>query len=578
MLQTRPILFYDSEVFKEDIIFVFKDQDKNTVAIYHNDFVNPLVGSGSLHELVASHTLYGYNNYHYDDYILSRALMGWNNYQIKLLNDTIIGNQPHVEWLHPILDSRDVFQQIHISYPSLKKLEANMGLAIVESEVSFDLDRKLNQEELEESIHYCSYDVDALIEVWKKRKDYFVVKEALVEQLGDARAIKWNTTTISTNIITEKNVTKWSSVRIPDWVTENVPREVADYWNEIGYTVLNTTGKTKVEIEDFGNKITFGEGGLHSDPGRPGEYENVYLADVASMYPHIVVKLDILGSGTKFYQDTLQERLAIKRQGGNPETDERLKLILNSVYGQLGLKYSKLFNPKALQSVTFTGQSLIYTLAKRLAPYAEIIQTNTDGVAFKPLKGADEAIRVVLDEWEQEFDLSLGVDRFKRFIQSNVNVYIAETYDGKIKTKGAGVKNYRANDYFSTNNTRIVDIAAVNYLLYGTSPIKTILENVHNPLLFQYVLQAGKTYVGTIDSEGKMYQKVNRVFAVKESVEGVTELKKLRPDNGTVKFANAPLNMKVWNYDVSEYENFPQEIDITHYVERVNAVVEYFRT
>ncbi|MGK9347534.1 hypothetical protein, partial [Melissococcus plutonius] len=159
-------LFYDIEVFKEDSLVVFKNLKKETVKIFHNNFDGIL-------ELITDKILIGYNNYGYDDVILTAMIEHWTPYQIKQLNDRIIGGE-RVKKVHPSIQSLDCFQQIDVAKPSLKKIEGNFGKSIIESKIDFTIDRKLTPEELKETIDYCSYDVDTTIDVFKLRqKDYF---------------------------------------------------------------------------------------------------------------------------------------------------------------------------------------------------------------------------------------------------------------------------------------------------------------------------------------------------------------------------------------------------------------------
>lgn len=51
----KDLLFYDIEVFQEDSLVVFKDIEKNLVAVFVNDFKG-------IYELIKGKTLVGYNN------------------------------------------------------------------------------------------------------------------------------------------------------------------------------------------------------------------------------------------------------------------------------------------------------------------------------------------------------------------------------------------------------------------------------------------------------------------------------------------------------------------------------------
>ena len=67
---------------------------------------------------------------------------------------------------------------------SLKAIEGNMGGSIVETGVSFDIDRPLTKEELEMTIEYCKTDVDNTIELYKVRESYLESKKSVARIKG----------------------------------------------------------------------------------------------------------------------------------------------------------------------------------------------------------------------------------------------------------------------------------------------------------------------------------------------------------------------------------------------------------
>lgn len=283
ILKDENLLFYDIESFKEDALVVFKDINNEVVRIFHNDFEG-------MYEVIKGKTLIGFNNYFYDDPMLEKMLACWTPQQLKEQNDRLISGQKiKIYRLGSEIVTLDCFQQADVSKPSLKKIEANMGANIYESLIDFNLDRKLNEEELEETIQYCSYDVQMTIEIYKKRiKDYFEPKLNIVAMLDEPiqkRAIRWNTTTISANLVTNgRPLQQWSDVRLGPYdesgeyeLFTKVPKQVEAFWKENA-----TKDKGKFVHEEFGCKIEFGFGGLHGVPIRNKvRYKNVKMLDVA---------------------------------------------------------------------------------------------------------------------------------------------------------------------------------------------------------------------------------------------------------------------------------------------------------
>ncbi|WP_254259889.1 hypothetical protein [Listeria fleischmannii] len=310
-----------------------------------------------------------------------------------------------------------------------------MGRMILESSVDFAINRKLTNEELTEVINYCGYDVDTTIDIYKMRaKDYFEIKDQLVEMLPEKlqrKAHKWNTTTISANVLLEKPLPRWSDIRLGEYdptgnyeMLKRVPCEVADMWTGKGK-------KKKTKIQKFGCSIEFGFGGLHGVNDSRKKFENVKLLDVASMYPHIILELNVLGQATDTYRRILEERIKVKHT--NKVLSDALKLVLNSVYGNLNAEYSLLYNPRALDSVCIYGQIALFELCKRLSETCSIVNVNTDGVAFTT---NSDAYLDVWKEWEKDFNLTLEEENFEIWIQNNVNNYVA-VQNGQIKNKKA---------------------------------------------------------------------------------------------------------------------------------------------
>jgi hypothetical protein len=556
MSSSNDLLFYDIEVFKYDSLVVFKNIEKRIVRIFHNNYAK-------LAEFIEGKTLCGFNNYHYDDKILTYMLELKPQFLIKDLNDKIIRGE-NVKFINkPPFRSLDTNQQIDVSRPSLKKIEGNMGKKILESSVSFDIDRPLTEPEFEEVLDYCAYDVDTTIDIYKLREgSYFQPKQSLIEMLGKPQAEKWNTTTISANLLLEKPLVKWESVRIPPEMWALVPEEVKEMWLAAARYIAAAPEKKTATIEEFGNEIQFGFGGLHGAHKKIKRAKKVKLLDVKSMYPNIILILGALGAAGAKYKEILDKRLAIKHV--DKILSEALKLILNSVYGNLGNKHNLLYNPMALLSVCVYGQIALFELCNRLAPYAEIININTDGVAFIP---HDDAYKKAADAWEKDFlGLELEEKNFDLFIQKDVNNYIAVKNGVPVECKGGDVNRYEKDAFFKNNNARILDIALVEHLVHGKDILTTLLSNLDKPHLFQYILKAGNTYKGVFDEKGNEYNKVNRVFASKK--EGFC-LYKRRHDNGLVRFADAPNAMYLWNNETSELDNFENIVDINHYYQLV---------
>ena len=580
-MNREDLLFYDIEVFEYDSLVVFMDITGREVAHFWNNRERQKIedpsGFDGIRGVITNRILVGYNNYSYDDHILTAMMNPAKSMRgvLKAINNTIISSGKFDGTVDPLIHSLDTMQQIDVSHPSLKQIEGNMGMSIVESSVPFDIDRPLTDEERQETLEYCRHDVRATIEVFKLReKSYFETKNGLLSMLPEDRsenAYRWNTTTLSANVLlAEETSERWAGRRVPEkyWRNvEGIPPEVWDMW-ESCTTEEGVLGKGKSKtVKAYGCNFVFGMGGLHGAPPKPGRYRGVKHKDVASMYPSSIVHLDALGAATEKYDEMRRQRVAIKHS--DPVKAGALKLILNSVYGNFKNRYSKLYNPMASATVCIYGQIALFSLCRELhkAGY-KVINANTDGVVYLEDPELNDRDEQICAEWEKEFeDYTLETDYFTDWIQRDVNNYIAVEDNGKITVKGGDVNKYQVNKYFSNNSARIIQIALVEHLVYGTPILRVFDDHLDDPLLWQYILKAGSTYKGVQNKEGEWQNKVNRVFAcVDDPRIPHTKLYKIRWDDGQVNFPDVPELMYVWNDDVNKFTDFREIIDREYYL------------
>ena len=543
-------------------------------------------GFEGIRGFIEGHTLVGYNNHHYDDIMLSAMMAGYTQTSLKKINDAIIGNNEDairgdIRRAKRELITLDTIQQIDgQNIPSLKQIEGNMGRSIIESPIDFTIDRPLTESEKTTVLMYCAYDVSTTIAVYKLReKNYFQVKNALIAMLPERSKLKnplsLNTTTLSADILLERPLPKWSTLRLPDKVREtpDIPDKVWEMWTAAEMTNDRESKEQKVTVKNYDCEITFASGGLHGVALKGKEFRGVKLLDVGSMYPSIIVNLEALGPGTEGYNRMRMERLLLKKT--DKIRADAFKIVLNSVYGNLKNQYSILNNPLASLSVCAYGQLALYDLSRRLyeAGYT-LVNLNTDGVAFVDYTGAGDRWEDVQREWEEYYHLSLELDEFDRWIQRDVNCYVAVGKDGHIKTKGGDCKLFSSDNLFGNNNARILQIALVEQLLHDVPVWKTIKAHRDEPNLFQYILKAGRTYLGVVDGEGRKHQNVNRVFAT--AGEGI-KLYKQRADGGLVNFPDAPETMFLWNGELSKIPDFRKVVDLGHYIEKTDKNLERWR-
>ena len=180
----------------------------------------------------------------------------------------------------------------------------------------------------------------------------------------------------------------------------------------------------------------------------------------------------------------------------------------------------------------------------------------------------------MLDElrtnWEDEFQLELEVTNFKRFIQRDVNNYVAVDENDHIKTKGGTVGQSVHVNKLAKSGAIIIDKMVLNYLLDKTDPAITALKGELSDFTYTLVSQKGKTQTGrTVDENGKpLDNKVNRVYA---SLNGVSLFKE-RVNGSLAKFSDAPEKMTVVNDDLGNYN--VDDIDYGFYIDLANKKIK----
>ena len=156
----------------------------------------------------------------------------------------------------------------------------------------------------------------------------------------------------------------------------------------------------------------------------------------------------------------------------NKTTNATLKLVLNSTYGLLGSKYSKLYSPKTLLHVTLSGQLTMLCLIERLGKIEGVVvkASNTDSVVYIAKKGkAEKKAYKVLRQLEKESGLVFEDEHPDRMYMRDINSYVQITGD-YISPKGF----YGETELSKSPQYPIVQEAIREFILNGTSMKKTI--------------------------------------------------------------------------------------------------------
>lgn len=553
------IVTYDCEVFSHDWIVVFKDKETGIFTVVHND-------NEALRSCISEDAVYiGFNSKHYDQYIVKGICADFSPQELKQLNDYIIaGNQG---WQYPLLngfyfsfnnvDIRDDTQQ----GLSLKAIEGHMGISIQETEVDFNLDRPLTQEELDQTIFYCKHDVDATEKLTEIRKDYLKNKINLGRMAGltDTKAMAMTNGKLTAAMLkatAQKHDDERQYVYPDNLRREYIPQEVFDFFDRMYDPNISDAEyfKSKLEISVGECPVTIGFGGIHgaipnyfwSEQEDPEEA--IRNKDVGSYYPHLCTINGYTSRNIpspQVYENVLESRMKAKA-AGDIATANALKLVCNTTYGCLLNQYNDLYDPLMGRSVCISGQLYLLELARHCyqdIPGLKIVQLNTDGIMVQCRKEYLSQLDEICDEWQSRTGFELETDSVIKIAQKDVNNYVEIQEGGKAKAKGGYlVKGISTVGAFNINNSCcIVATALKEYFVNGT-PVEETIENCNDIFQFQIIAKAGAKYkeaYHVVGDRKEQVQKVNRVYATADTRYG--RLFKVKAeDDTTAKIESLP--------------------------------------
>lgn len=597
------MLFYDHEVFKYDNLAVFIDTDK------HQTFpiVNDNEAFKKLYQEHIKDIWVGFNNQHYDQYIYKAILLGMNP---KTINDKII-----VDGLDGWQISREFNKIPMINYDvynsklyGLKTLEGFMGKNIKETDVPFDIDRPLTPQEIQQTIEYCTSDVENTVEVFMENIDTFNAIFGLIQAFPEQLSI-YNLSDTSAQITA--NIL---GCERKDWDDEfdfyflpclhiEKYKQVVEWFKECQeeahkLDLNHADEKTKrawyksksLTIDVAGVPHTFGFGGCHGAPTEPIQAQGgLYHVDVNNYYPSLLLAYGLVtrAATNDNYKVIYKTRKDLKYKQTHAEIKEEskhykkaqlpYKLVLNALSGAMKDKGNKAYDPRNNNIMCINGQLMLLDLIEHLEviPGFKLIQSNTDGLIVQ-IPDTDEAFDMLDDicyEWESRCstdlcEIGLETDQIAKIYQKDVNNYLWVDLDGGIERKGAYVKELSRIDY----DLPIINEALVEYMAHGVK-VEDTINNCDELIKFQKIVKLSSKYEH-VEHNGIGYSyKCYRVFASKDSKDG--RILKCRAGSNHAKFGNTPDKCFIENGDVRDMP-IPLKLDRRWYIDLANKRLKDF--
>ena len=445
----------------------------------------------------------GYNNVHFDypvvHYIVTNPFITWVEIYNKAM--AIIGS--HDNWAHFIWDrdrivpQLDLFKLHHFDNKakstSLKALEFAMRMDNIE-DLPFDVGLELNHEQMDVLHNYNEHDVETTTRFYIRSLSEIKLRESLSKNY-QTDMINFSDSKIGSTILIHE--LEKSGIECFQHISgRKQPRQTIRHQIKIGevifpyvkfehpeferirahlasLTITETKGVfTELHAMVNGEQYHFGTGGLHMSISPQIVQSNddcqIIDVDVASYYPNLAIKNKMFPAhlGVEFcdiYEGMYEKRKSYPK--GTPE-NAALKISLNASYGNSNNQYSSLYDSFYTMQTTINGQLLLCMLVEQLikVPGLTMIQCNTDGVTYKCPRQYIDHTRALCKWWENLTQLELEEVFYNRMLIRDVNNYIAEYEDGKLKRKGAYEYN---RGWHQDQSSMVVQRAAEAALVRG---------------------------------------------------------------------------------------------------------------
>lgn len=549
---------YDIEVFKHYWFGVFKNVDTNEEFVIDNR--NDLIEFFDRYS--KNSIFFGFNSNWYDAPMLYGIVV--KDIDVWDCNNRIItgGESPYdvIGWNNlfyncDLMSNLTGLDQFSIS---LKEIEGNLNMNIVECEVDFTIERPLTDEEKEIAIEYCKHDVNATIQLLHKRETDIntVIQLILMYKLPLSNISKTHGS-LAAKIMGAKKREYLDELTYdkPDHVTIHHPELEELYMSgELDYTK-----QASVNIAGIPHILRFG--GLHGALEKIYAEGDIWLIDVGSYYPSMMIEYGFMSRSLKSkdeYKGIYKKRFELK--AAKDPMQNALKLVLNVTYGAMKSKYNAMYDPKQCNQICITGQLMLVDLIEMLGDSMKLLQTNTDGIIIM-VKDPDRVERIV-KEWEVKTRMNMEITKVHKLWQKDVNNYILWDDEGKPKVKG-GWTNLYGGGSFKKNSLACLHKALVEYFINGVAPRETLesLTDIHD---FQQIIKKGNRNFSHVefhkDGEIDIVQNVNRIYATKEGG-SVFKVKNGVPN----KIQDTPLRCTIDNDNVLTMD----KLDLDWYEERV---------
>lgn len=469
----RPTVVMDEECYRNYWSIAFRCIDTGKVRRFRQ-FNDSELDRGGILNFVRKCRIITFNGNGYDIPMLGLALRGVSNASLKAASDDIIlaGIRPwefvtkYGAKLPDYLDHIDLMEVSPGSptKPSLKIYAGRMHSRQMQ-DLPFDPDTTLSDSDVDALEAYHDNDLEVTLDLRNELKVQLELRAKMSEQYNvdlrsksDAQIAE---AVIKTEIerITGQRLYKPDiksgvfAYRPPAYIAFKTPEMQAIFERVVtAKFVVGYDGVVRMPDTIEGATVTLGTstyklgiGGLHStekSTTHRADAETLLIdRDVTSYYPNIILTTELfpkhLGRNFLKVYDTIYRRRLAAKNGGDKNTSETLKIVLNGSFGKFGSPYSVLYAPDLMIQTTVGGQLCILMLieAMHLAGL-QVVSANTDGFVTKVPRDRLPDFDRLVEDWEATTGFNTEETQYKALHSASVNAYVAITTDDKVKRKG----------------------------------------------------------------------------------------------------------------------------------------------
>lgn len=536
----------------------------------------------------------GWNSNRYDDLIFEAIVKNTTSPFVK--SKELIGSKykPFARFPFFGYDLLNGF----LNPPSLKLTEALEGDSIDTTEVDFDIQRPLTDEEKTLTEKYNMSDLRRTYKNFCKFKGNFELRISLINEFNIPlqQGLRMTGTQIAAAALGAK-----AKPGIEDWKIKPTLYPTLQIKNQkVIDWFLNEKFRDKenLKVHICNTDVNLAAGGAHSECDKYHCAKALY-ADISGYYNLVMMNFDLLPrtldeEGKQKYKFMYHEQLRLKKI--DPHKRKIYKTICLAVFGAMNNEHTDFYDPQKALLVTSSGEMFMMDLLEKLDGLGTAFNVNTDGIMFEPFDWKDEEkIKGIIQEWVERNGFAVKTGIITDYHGRDVNCYIMREPDGELCFKGEAVKNYDISDsafasgaFFNCKEPPIIAKGIVAAFMDGILPEKFVQQNINNMRLFQYVCKKNtfdyleyKITDGQGNISATQIQSPSRCFA--KRVDGsLGTVIKHRIKNGKHTFAkvqNLPANVFIWNKEIlsdNAVKEISMQLDYDYYIKRIYERINEF--